>query len=117
MRVLKSVVVVAMAAVGAFAAALPAPEPAPVAVAEVANHVEIARAGVTTLSASALAAAVCLRSILGATLPLAGPSMYRTMGLGWGNTLLGFVCLVFVPVPILFLKFGRKIREKYPVKL
>lgn len=56
MRGVTSFLVVVMAAVGAFAAAVPAPETAPVDASEVADHVEIARAGVTVLSASTLAA-------------------------------------------------------------
>lgn len=39
----------------------------------------------TIYAASAIAANTVLRSILGALLPLAGPSMYRALGLGWGE--------------------------------
>jgi hypothetical protein len=37
-------------------------------------------------SASALAAATVERSILGAVLPLAGPKLFESLGLGWGNS-------------------------------
>jgi hypothetical protein len=42
-------------------------------------------------AASALAGNAVLRSIMGATLPLAGPSMYRTLGANWAGTLLGLL--------------------------
>ncbi|KAF2464969.1 MFS general substrate transporter [Lindgomyces ingoldianus] len=68
-------------------------------------------------AASAVAALVCLRCIFGALLPLVGPRVYESLGLGWGNTLLGFVTLAVTPVPFAFLKYGGWIRKKYPVKL
>ncbi|PWY85914.1 MFS multidrug transporter [Aspergillus heteromorphus CBS 117.55] len=68
-------------------------------------------------AASANAALTAERSLVGALLPLAGPKMFDSLGLGWGNSLLGFIALAFVPVPILFNKYGRRIRERYPVEL
>ncbi|KAH6660547.1 major facilitator superfamily domain-containing protein [Truncatella angustata] len=64
-------------------------------------------------AASALAASAVLRTLSGAFLTLAGPPMYASLGLGWGNSLLGFLCLAFVPVPWLFYRYGRKLREKF----
>lgn len=64
----------------------------------------------TLYSASAIAANTVLRSILGALLPLAGPRMYQALGLGWGNSLLGFIALSLVPLPLVFWKYGEKIR-------
>jgi hypothetical protein len=43
--------------------------------------------------------------------------MFDTLGLGWGNSLLGFVALAFVPVPIIFTKYGKTIRERWTVNL
>ncbi|KAI9923716.1 hypothetical protein MW887_008343 [Aspergillus wentii] len=68
-------------------------------------------------AASANATLTAARSLLGALLPLAGPKLFGNLGLGWGNSLLGFLALAFVPVPIIFTKYGKLIREKYPVKL
>lgn len=68
-------------------------------------------------AASAVAALVCLRSIFGAFLPLIGPNVYGSLGLGWGNTLLGFICLAVTPVPFAFLKWGGYVRKKYPVNV
>jgi MFS family permease len=62
-------------------------------------------------AASAIAANVILRSFIGAFLPLAGPPMYASLGLGWGNSLLGFICVVMIPIPLVFYKFGAKLRK------
>ena len=68
-------------------------------------------------AASALGANILLRSLAGTFLPLAGPHMYSKLNYGWGNTLLGFLALAFIPAPILFYKHGQWLREKSPVKL
>ncbi|KAJ5618943.1 hypothetical protein N7510_002927 [Penicillium lagena] len=68
-------------------------------------------------AASANATLTASRSLVGALLPLAGPRMFDVLGLGWGNSLLGFVALAFVPLPIVFTKWGKSIREKWPVSL
>lgn len=68
-------------------------------------------------AASANATLTATRSLLGALLPLAGPKMFQSLGLGWGNSLLGFLALAFVPVPLLFNRYGKQIREKFPVDL
>ena len=52
-------------------------------------------------AASAMAGMTALRCLFGALLPLAGPSMYETLGYGWGNSLLGFLAVAFIPVPAL----------------
>ncbi|KAJ9602400.1 hypothetical protein H2200_012942 [Cladophialophora chaetospira] len=68
-------------------------------------------------AASAIAANTVLRSLMGAFLPLAGPSMYKALGLGWGNSLLAFIALAMSPVSWIFFKHGEYIRKKYPVDL
>ncbi len=68
-------------------------------------------------AASAIAANTVLRSLMGAFLPLAGPSMYKALGLGWGNTLLAFIALALSPLSWIFFKHGEYIRKKYPVNL
>ncbi|OSS45792.1 hypothetical protein B5807_09675 [Epicoccum nigrum] len=67
-------------------------------------------------AASAIAGMTCLRCLFGAMLPLAGPSMYKTLGLGWGNSMLGFIAIAFIPVPALLFKYGKTVRERYPIK-
>lgn len=73
----------------------------------------------TLHAASATAAATILRSLLGALLPLAGRSMYQTLGLGWGNSLLAFIALALCPIPVVFYKYGERIRThpRFQVKL
>ena len=70
-------------------------------------------------AASAIAAVTVLRSLVGALLPIAGPSLYKKLGLGWGNSLLGFIALALIPVPFAFLKYGERIRKdpRFQVKL
>ncbi|KAI8288131.1 MFS transporter [Colletotrichum sp. SAR11_57] len=57
-------------------------------------------------AASALGANILLRCLFGVFLPLAGTKMYETLNYGWGNTLLGFLSLAFVPAPMFFYKYG-----------
>jgi hypothetical protein len=62
-------------------------------------------------SASAIAASKVLQSIGGAVLPLAGEPMYDRLGLGWGNSVLAFSALAFVPVPWFLFNYGRALRD------
>ncbi|KAK8160709.1 major facilitator superfamily domain-containing protein [Phyllosticta citrichinensis] len=64
----------------------------------------------TRYAASANAANTVLRCILGALLPLCGLDMYDAMGLGWGNTLLGFLALALAPVLWWFYGWGERVR-------
>lgn len=68
-------------------------------------------------AASALAATTLVRNASGAFLALAADPLYKRFGLGWGYSVLGFVTLAFVPVPIFFYKYGRWLRDKFPLKL
>ena len=65
----------------------------------------------TIYAASGLAANTLLRSAVGAVLPLAGPKMYQTLGLGWGNSLLAFIALAMCPIPWVFYHYGERIRK------
>lgn len=51
----------------------------------------------TIYAASAIGANTVVRCIFAATLPLAGPALYARLGLGWGNSLLGFIGLALAP--------------------
>lgn len=68
-------------------------------------------------AASALAAFSVLRCAVAAFLPLAGPAMYANLGVGWGTSLLGFIALAMVPIPILVHRKGKWLRERFPVSL
>ncbi|OJJ48413.1 hypothetical protein ASPZODRAFT_61473 [Penicilliopsis zonata CBS 506.65] len=64
----------------------------------------------TAHAASAIAANTVLRSLLGALVPLGGLNMYDSLGLGWGNSLLGFIALGMASIPLLFRVYGERIR-------
>ncbi|KAI3316846.1 putative MFS multidrug transporter [Xylariaceae sp. AK1471] len=68
-------------------------------------------------AASSTAALASSRNVVGTFLPLAGPYLYKAIGLGWGNTLLAGVALVLIPAPYLIAKYGGKLRLKYPIKI
>ncbi|PVH92928.1 MFS general substrate transporter [Periconia macrospinosa] len=70
-------------------------------------------------AASAVATNTILRNIIGATLPLAGGKLYGSLGLGWGNTVLGLICVAIIPVPILLLPYGNYLRTntRFQVRL
>jgi MFS family permease len=64
----------------------------------------------TPYAASVTAANAVLRSLFGALFPLFGLQLYDALGLGWGNSLLGFLALALAPVPWLLCRFGAQIR-------
>ena len=69
----------------------------------------------TRYAASAISAATVLRSLAGFGFPLFAPYMYAKLGLGWGNSLLGFIALAIgVPAPMMLWFYGRKLRERSP---
>jgi len=68
-------------------------------------------------AASSLAANVIMRLLFAAFIPLAGPSLYADLGLGWGNSVLGFIGVAFLPVPFLIYRYGGWLRERFAVKL
>ncbi|KAI1470870.1 MFS general substrate transporter [Daldinia caldariorum] len=68
-------------------------------------------------AASVTAAMTVLRSLIGALLPLGGLDMYNALGLGWGNSLLGFIALALIPIPVVFFIFGERIRNRFNPKL
>ena len=70
-------------------------------------------------AASAMAAITVLRNILAAALPLAGPPLFSRLGLGMGCTIFGLAMLIFVPVPIVLMRHGEKLRgrEQFRIEL
>lgn len=72
----------------------------------------------TIHSASVIAAFIVSRNIMATILPLAGPPLYSRLGLGWGNSVLGFVTLGFVPSTLLLMRYGERIRtsKKFQVE-
>lgn len=68
-------------------------------------------------AASVVAVITILRSIVGALLPLAGLSLYDALGYGWGNSVLAFMSMPMAIVPVIFWKFGARIRARFNPKL
>ncbi|KAK4234057.1 hypothetical protein C8A03DRAFT_38187 [Achaetomium macrosporum] len=64
-----------------------------------------------TYIASASAESQFLRSIAAFAFPLFVPLIYRTLGSGWGNSLLAFLLLALgLPAPLLLWRYGARIR-------
>ncbi|KAK7203058.1 major facilitator superfamily domain-containing protein [Myxozyma melibiosi] len=62
-------------------------------------------------AASAVAANTVLRSGFGAGFPLFATAMFHNLGTQWAGTLLGCLGLLLAPVPILFYKYGKRLRK------
>ncbi|KAG8415889.1 hypothetical protein J3459_013950 [Metarhizium acridum] len=65
----------------------------------------------TAYAASVTASNTIFRCLCAAFLPLAGSAMYDKLGVGWGTSLLGFIAVIFLPLPLFFFKYGQRIRE------
>ncbi|KAK6222812.1 hypothetical protein LQW54_000621 [Pestalotiopsis sp. IQ-011] len=61
-------------------------------------------------SASAIAGSAAFRNLCGTVIPLSGPPLYRRLGLGWGNSVLGFIALAIIPLPLLLMRYGHTLR-------
>lgn len=48
---------------------------------------------------------------MGGLLPLSGLELYDALGLGWGNSLLAFISMALIPVPICLYYFGERLRK------
>ncbi|RFU28006.1 hypothetical protein B7463_g8324, partial [Scytalidium lignicola] len=60
---------------------------------------------------SAIAANTMVRSLAGAGFPLFAAAMYHNLGVNWATSLLGFLCVALIPVPIVFFFYGARIRK------
>jgi hypothetical protein len=68
-------------------------------------------------SASAIAAGAVFRAILGGIVPVISPSLFTSLGYGWGFSVLAFLAIALSPAPPLFYHYGPRLREKFTVKL
>ncbi|KAJ5812968.1 Major facilitator superfamily domain general substrate transporter [Penicillium robsamsonii] len=59
---------------------------------------------------SAIAANTLIRSIVGGSFPLFATQMYRNLGVAWASSVLGFITLAMIPIPLLFFIYGARIR-------
>jgi hypothetical protein len=60
---------------------------------------------------SALAGNALIRSLLGAAFPLFANVLYQRLGVAWATSVLGFISVAMIPVPVLFYFYGRQIRS------
>nr|POE75795.1 putative transporter spbpb2b2.16c [Quercus suber] len=68
----------------------------------------------TANAASAIAAGAFLRSLVGAIVPLFVGNLMSDVGYGWGMSVFGFLSLLLMPAPLLFQRYGKTLREKFP---
>lgn len=66
----------------------------------------------TMYAASAVAANTVCRSVCGATAPLFTNYMFDSLGIGGGASLIGGVAVLLAPIPFVFWKYGKAIRER-----
>lgn len=65
-----------------------------------------------TESASALSSITFMRYIVAGSMVIADMKMYETLGVHWTMTMLGCLGVVLTPLPLLFWKFGDKVRKR-----
>ena len=68
-------------------------------------------------AASAIAAGAVVRSIVGGVVPLLSKTLFREWGYGWGWSFYAFLSLALAPSPMLFIRYGERIREKFAIDL
>lgn len=71
----------------------------------------------TEYAASAIGACTIVRSICAAFLPLVANPLYDRLGYDWGNSILAFIAIAFIPFALLLLKYGERIRLRYQPQL
>ncbi|KAI0390779.1 MFS general substrate transporter [Xylariaceae sp. FL0594] len=70
----------------------------------------------TVYAASAIASNTIIRSVVGGVLPLAGLRLFEKLGYGWGNSLLGFIAIAFLPIAFIIRRYGERLRKRYEIK-
>ena len=68
-------------------------------------------------AASAIAAGSVVRSLFGGIVPAFTPALFSKVGYGWGWSIFGFMCVLLAPAPLLFMKFGQRVRERFAIEL
>jgi predicted MFS family arabinose efflux permease len=68
-------------------------------------------------AASAIAAGAAFRSILGGVTPLFAPAVFEKLGYGWGVSVFAFLAVIIAPAPLVFYRYGDKIRERFWIDL
>lgn len=62
--------------------------------------------------ASALASNDFVRSMMGAAMPIVARPLFNNLGIDWGNSLMGFISVAFIPIPFVLWKYGPWLRAK-----
>ncbi|KAI1322376.1 major facilitator superfamily domain-containing protein [Xylariaceae sp. FL0255] len=62
-------------------------------------------------AASVFAGAALFRASLGGAFPLFARSLFDNLGVGPGNSLLGGIAVLFIPIPFIFYRYGERIRD------
>jgi DHA1 family multidrug resistance protein-like MFS transporter len=65
-----------------------------------------------TIANSAIAGNTMVRSGFAAAFPLFGPAMFHRLGVEWATSLLAFLSLAMILIPVLFWKYGAQIRAR-----
>ncbi|KAJ5902213.1 hypothetical protein N7495_002741 [Penicillium taxi] len=65
-----------------------------------------------TFAASVFAANTIIRSAVGAAFPLFSKQMFHNLGVQWAGTLLGCLAAIMIPIPLIFIKIGPRLRKK-----
>ncbi|KAI1114450.1 major facilitator superfamily domain-containing protein [Nemania sp. NC0429] len=60
---------------------------------------------------SAIGGNTLIRSFFGAGFPLFAPYLYHNLGVSWATSTLAFISIALIPIPVLFYKFGHRIRS------
>ena len=68
-------------------------------------------------AASAIAAGAVFRSLVGGVVPLFAPTMFRSIGYGWGFSVFAFLSIALAPSPLLFFRYGEALRKKFAIEL
>lgn len=65
-----------------------------------------------TYAASALAANAVTRGVVGCVLTILGFKVFESLDYGWGSSMLAFVALAALPVPVILYIYGPKLRKR-----
>ena len=68
-------------------------------------------------AASAVAGSLVVRYLASTLLPLAGPPLLTAVGVGWTATILSIISLLFLPIPLILIKYGKQLRSRHVVAL
>ncbi|WWC88771.1 uncharacterized protein L201_003684 [Kwoniella dendrophila CBS 6074] len=68
-------------------------------------------------AASALASNDFFRSMMGAGMPIAAHPLFTNLGIDWGNTIIGILSVVMIPIPFVLYRAGPWLRKKSRIAL